>query len=310
MKFKLSLFTVVILIFLSCQKQSEIEYYSVHDNAEISVQDGMLVFKSRLSFLKQMAEWNKMDPPIVDKQLASKEFVSYYNDTTLNKSQEIHPDILFQKVLNNKGAIKINDSIYVLTETEEILIKDATQQDYEAVLSGNLSSDKIEIHLSENRIQNLEITPYGPVPGSWYGESQHYTPVDDNGRSERMRITLYAASSGVYPASGLKVRGEAYRRCGLWCVDWRADEIYQLTVAPNSFYQLNGHSQVSMPAGTVWDHEETTLISVQGTDISGAHFGFSNLNVRLSMKKTAANPTREIGFTIANGNLQPIYKNW
>lgn len=106
MKFKLSLITIVILVFLSCQKQSEIEYYAVHDNAEISLQDGMLVFKSRPLFLQQMAGRNKMDPSIVDKQLASNEFVSYYNDTTLNKNQEIHPDIFFQKVLNNKGAIK------------------------------------------------------------------------------------------------------------------------------------------------------------------------------------------------------------
>lgn len=31
----------------------------------------------------------------------------------------------------------------------------ATPQNYETVLSGNLSSDKIEIHQNRNRIQNL-----------------------------------------------------------------------------------------------------------------------------------------------------------
>lgn len=313
----LFLFSIVFIAFQSCQKSTEIV---VEDGVppefqSIKADNGMLVFSSHSHFLETMAQWNSMDENEVVKALASFDFLSYHSDTTLSKEIEVHPDLLLQKVINNKGAVKVNDTIFVLTVGEELIIKDADLDVYNSVITGDFSSKKVERFPVKNNIQSQDIELFHTVPNTWYGENQYYSPEEaDNGRPERVRTTLYASTSALYPACGLKVKGEAHRRCGLWCVDWRADEVNQLNILANSSFKTNYFTAIrSIPAGSVYDTEETTVFafpSPGGTAINGEHFGFQSLQVHLSYKKKAHNPLRKISLYVNNGVLQPATVNW
>lgn len=325
-KATLFLFSIIFIAFQSCQKSTDlvVEEQDETRSAEfqsIKVENGMLAFRSHSHFMETMATWNEMDELEVTKALKSLDFVSYHSDTTLNKEVEVHPDLLLQKVINNKGAIRVNDSIFVLMVDEEIIIKDRDFDLYNKVISGDLSSTKIERHPVSHQIQfqdfplksDATIAPFHTVPNTWYGQNHYYSPEEaGNGRPERVRTTLYASTSTLYPSCGLRVKGEAYRRCGLWCVDWRADEVYQVTIN-NAWYQTNYFTNIrTVTGGSVYDREETTLFSFPaggGTAPNGEHFGFRNLEAHVSFKKQAHNPLRTISFYVNNGVLS-TYVDW
>lgn len=325
----LFLFSIVLIAYQSCQKSADlgIEGQEVNLSAEfqsVKVENGMLTFKSHSHFMETMATWKAMDEIEVTKALKSFDFTSYHSDTTLNKTVEVHPDLLLQKVINNKGAVRVNDSIFVLRAEEEIIIKGADLDVYNDVLAGNQSSEKVETRSLVNSVQTQDIviksdqaiTPFYTVPNTWYGETHYYSPeeVGNNNRPERVRTTLYASTAVLYPTCGLKVKGEAYRRCGLWCVDWRADEVAQLNILSNTWYETNYFTTIrTVPVGTVSNMEETTVFSYPspgGTAPNGEHFGFKNMRAHISYKKANHNPLRTISLSVIDGVLQPAVVNW
>jgi len=323
MKLK-TVFTLVatLTLFYACQKVEEKQTTSqseelLNATETIRVENGMLAFPSKDGFLKTMAEWNEMGEDASSRLLSKFNFDSYYNDTIVSKTIEITPDLLLQKVINNKGALKINDTILVMTPSEDIIIKDGSLTTYEDVANGKISGSNIERKKVVNNLkmtQEISLTS-STAPNTWYGQNNYYSPEEvGNGRPERVRTTLYAQTRSAYASCGLRIKGEAYRRCGLWCVDWRADEIVQVNVLPNSSYQVNFFTQNRViPAGTIANREETTIFSFPspgGTAPNGDNFGFQNLQVHLSYKKLHHNPTRTISLRVVNGILQAPSINW
>ncbi|PRD54063.1 hypothetical protein [Sphingobacterium gobiense] len=328
-KVTLFLFSIVFIAFQSCQKSADLDIEEQEEtlSAEfqsVKVENGMLAFKSHSHFMETMAAWSQMDELEVTKALKSFDFISYHSDTTLNKEVEVHPDILLQKVINNKGAVRVNDSIFVLRAEEEIIIKGADLDVYKDVLAGNQLSEEVEIRPVVNSVQTQDleiksdqtITPFYTLPNTWYGEVHYYSPeeVGNNDRPERVRTTLYASTAALYPSCGLKVKGEAYRRCGLWCVDWRADEVAVLNILSGTWYETNPLPlRRTISPGTLYNREETTIFSFPvggGTAPGGEHFGFADMQANISYRKANHNPLRTISLSVIGGVLQTATVNW
>lgn len=319
---KQSLFflSVLFIAFQSCKKSDKIftpEKDHALSTSEVKAENGMLVFTNHDHFKAKMAEWNGMDGAELSKVLESFDYVSYYSDTTIDKEFEITPDHLLQKVINNRGAVKVNDSLFVLTPYNDIVIKGGDLETYNKVLAGNSSGADVEVFPVINGLkseQTIELLA-GPAPSTWYGEQHYYSPEERiSDRPERVRITIFAQTRLLYPSCGVSFRGEAYRRCGLWCVDWREDEVSAMTILPGSTFQTNYFTTVfTVPAGTISNTAQANIFSYPtggATAPNGDHFGFQDLTLNLSFKKRTNSPTRTITLRVSNGVLLAPIDNW
>lgn len=249
------------------------------------------------------------------------------------KIVEITPDPYLKLVLNKDGGIIIGDSVYLVRPESNIIIPQSKLELYYDAINGKINEDFVTIiptisHLNPSNIKVKmmsigDIEPLWLEAYTWYGRQEYLSPEEvGNGRPERVRITVWAETSALYPTAGVSIRGEAYRRCGLWCVDWRKDEISTLTASiqyqesnwmlPNEVGPSSPLGSYFIPQFTTTNQEEVLIFQAGGqlNPITGSHYGFKTLKANFSFKKMSHNPTRIIEIGIANGMLLPEIKNW
>lgn len=315
----------ILLIGLSSCEKRQFESAKEITNEELSVINGMLSFKSHESFLAQMAEWEKIDLKTLDKIINKYSFQSYALDTLTERENNVTPDPVLRRVLNEKAAIQVGDSIFVINKDSEIIIKGSSLETYKNVINGMIKGDDIEVvavqkYLNESSFDIMsssptDVTPFYKTPNTWYGETAIFTPEEDHGRPERIKLVVFATTSILYPNAGATLKGEAYRRGGVFGKrSWHEDEMAEVTFTLTSMLMNDGQSVVNQTPVTVYNMHEIKLIyGSSGTNPAGAYVGFVGLNFTLQMRKngnTSVSPMRTMTYRIINGIEQPLIKSW
>lgn len=322
MKIKIYLIGLLAsFVFISCEKESMQKAVQVHQ--DVSAENGMLSFRNHSVFLDKILEWNELSLEDVNAIIRQFNFRSYALDTLIDRTDLINPDPLIRRVLNHEGAIKVGDSIFVFNDRgEEVIIKNGDENLYNKVLSGafdrddrNIQVNKVKIEARQILQNSNELSPMSQTPGTWYGETQVFSPEEYFGRPERAKIIVYAQSSGLYPSAGVTAIGEAYRSGGVFgSKKWRNDEIHALSFHLHLSTDNFGQTYSNLPVVTFIDHEEIKLISsISGTHpTTGEHLGWKHLDFTLELRKNSGSPALpyRMYYTIASGVQQPIIKNW
>lgn len=327
MKKRIELLTyfVCLLVFASsCQKENVQKAVSLDsEKKDIVIEHGMLSFRSHSVFMNKMKELNALTLAEVNQIVDAFDFRSYALDTLIDREIEVNPDPLLRRVLNHDASIKVGDSIFVFMPDKEIVIKNGDIDVYQEVLLGKIDEGNPYVQVNKVNISTAQfdladdgvIAPLSKSPGTWYGETQIFSPEEHYGRPERVKIVVFAQSSGLYPSAGATARGEAYRRGGVFGKKkWHDDEMHMLTFTLHLATDNFGQTSSNLPPATDYEQQEIKLItSIAGPHpVTGEFMGWKQLDFSLQFRKSSnvASPLRTMRYKIVNGVEQPLVKNW
>ncbi len=136
----------------------------------------------------------------------------------------------------------IGNEIHVITFEKEYVISNNDEKELEKVLhkqvnlSSTLKAFPIERKVLSNRLAEKSNKSLSSESKIIFGSNNSVMWTDDRsaiepecgagGRPERVRLEAFVHNYVSYGAIGVRIKGEAYRKGGLWGRrDWRNDEV-------------------------------------------------------------------------------------
>gem|GEM_PF-2097383 len=316
-------------------------------DGELTVKNAMLHFKSKGQFDSELQKFDKMTLAELDSHLKQFDFLSYKQDTISEREEDVTADPVFKRIFNQNAAIQIGDTIVILGLDKDILIKNGDFETYSNIVSqkrdSHLSTENIEyVEVKSSRSQNLinteafssnnlqqvnSISTEGvvaafPPPSSilnyttytFDGAFEIFSPntnASSSGRTERIKFIIYEEYRGFgsYRA-GVTAQGEAWRKGGAFGKKkWRDDEINWLKATMSSIALADGRPFAGpFPTVTTWNEMKEIAIITQNT-LSGGPVTFTNLSLKLELKKQPADPIHTLNFNIQITQPGTLYRS-
>lgn len=298
----LILVTCLILLNLlttACKKQSD--FIEKVEIPKITVKNDMLYFLNKESFNETINDLSDKNLNEVDDILSSYDFISLNSDS-LNENRDMICDPIFKRLLNSNSSLQIGDDIFVIKDGFEYLISNGDIDTYKSILKNEFPTSSInlkkrqlnfkkEFEILNNKSEgDITISAIPPFQGT----RSYYSPEYNNGRPERVYMEIYSQSFVVYASQGVLMRGQAYRRGGVFgSRSWRPDEMYLARMFGLQPIANSSFGQVPFDTGYIYNQEEVNY-TIRRWDASGgtvpANPTISRLDVTFQYQKTQSNP--------------------
>nr|WP_294894088.1 hypothetical protein [uncultured Pedobacter sp.] len=298
--FKFSFLAICLpLIFTSCKKND-----SIPEKGEtgIEVREGMLSFSNQEVFSNTLKMLSAKNLSEVDTWLSQFGYKSLNSDTTDEQNRIFIYDPLFRRILNDKYSVKIGNDIFFIKDGSEYLINDGNMSTYSTLQNGG----------SEGSVNNVKIKSLNPASvelkvesiSPFQGTRGYYSPEYDNGRPERIYMEIYSQSFAVYASQGVLIRGQAYRRGGVFgSKKWRDDEMYKARISGMEPIPSSAFGQAPFDTGLQFNQTEINH-TIRRWDASNgtipANPVLRNLDVTFEYQKGTNNPSGSLTERVDN----------
>ncbi|TYR37472.1 hypothetical protein FXV77_05560 [Sphingobacterium phlebotomi] len=251
MKLKNSIFGLALMgvLFVGCNKQSDIGFAPESDGlteSELSTlartsgftitEKGYIRFDDLASFQAVVGSLDNEEDSVIAAWESSIGFSSLRakfaalaetDEEYLNPVEGVDN---FGAVINQDGVFAIGDTIHVVTYEKEYLITDGDESKIANVTSQNASSQNVEtfnIERTPLRVAEIDGAPFMSAFATWSGTKGVTEPeCTAPGRRERVVLEAFANNYASYGKIGARIKGEAYRKGGLFgSKKWRDDEV-------------------------------------------------------------------------------------
>lgn len=226
--------SILFLAFLtfSCSKEDDV-YEPNHSESKLEIQNGIIKFDNKAQYLETIKLLNNMSSSELEQWELNNNFLNSMrrkyaeieNSENEIKSEiipwKLIPDPVFATIVNTDGVYIVGDSIHVLKENQEMLVKDGDINKLELILESDSEVqlenvdyfDVINVNLNK---QGMSVKKIGDHADEWVIKVQN--PCGRSDLSTHLKAWRYA--SIFYSSVGIRMTGRK-----LDGGNWRNDRI-------------------------------------------------------------------------------------